>query len=41
MGLAWNVEEEAISLLLKRLFTVEEYHRMGTAVILSAGDRSH
>ncbi|MDB9518549.1 Uma2 family endonuclease [Roseofilum reptotaenium CS-1145] len=29
-----------MSLLLKRLFTVEEYHKMGTAGILSAGDRT-
>ena len=29
-----------MSVLLKRLFTVEEYHKMGTAGILSAGDRT-
>ena len=40
MGLGLEAEEEAMSLLLKRLFTVEEYHKMGTAGILSAGDRT-
>ncbi|MBP0026923.1 Uma2 family endonuclease [Roseofilum sp. Guam] len=29
-----------MSVLLKRLFTVEEYHRMGTTGILSEGDRT-